>query len=97
MVTHRLHGRATSHARCALLQGPHADETFAFPPTLLTEGVPPLGGLADPCADSLTGVGDFACIDEGRVEGQERGDGYDPQGGERPQGEERRQATRELS
>jgi hypothetical protein len=36
MLTHRLHGLATSHARCAALHGPHADDTFAFPPTRLT-------------------------------------------------------------
>ena len=31
-LTQRLHGRPTSHAKCARLHGPHADDTFALPP-----------------------------------------------------------------
>jgi len=40
IFTQRLQGRATSHARCARLHGPHALDTFALPPTrLITGGV----------------------------------------------------------
>lgn len=38
MFTQRLQGRATSQARCARLHGPHALDTFAFPPTRLITG-----------------------------------------------------------
>jgi hypothetical protein len=33
MLVHLLHGLCTSHAKCAFLHGPHADDTFALPPT----------------------------------------------------------------
>lgn len=36
MFLHRLHGRCTPHAEYAFLHGPHADDTFAVPPTLFT-------------------------------------------------------------
>jgi hypothetical protein len=36
MFVHRLHGLCTSHAKCAFLHGPHADDTFALPPIRLT-------------------------------------------------------------
>lgn len=38
MLMHLLHGRPMSHAKWARLQGPHADETFALPPTRLIGG-----------------------------------------------------------
>jgi hypothetical protein len=72
MLTHLLQGLATSQAKCAFLHGPHADCTFAFPPTRrITSGpstaTAPLG-LAVESYDSDV-VGDFAFDSKGERDG----------------------------